>query len=97
MDAAVQTLAQGPLATIKFRLPGREMPEPARVYVGRDHRQAIPMSIVKLETSGQRASRLGHGPGRRRAKRRGPGPFCGEIYGCETPDGWDVRVAGSGQ
>ncbi len=52
VEGSVQTLPQGTLATIKFRLPGQATPEPARVYVGRDRQQAVPMSFVKLDTAG---------------------------------------------
>jgi hypothetical protein len=92
VEGTVQTLPQGTLATFKFRLPGQDMPEPAKLCVGRDHRQAAPMSIVTLETKGNElpGSVLAlAADGRIDAAQ---GRFRGEIYGCETADGWDVRA-----
>jgi hypothetical protein len=93
VEGVVETRPQGTLATVEFRFPGQSAPKTC-LYVGRDRQQATPASFVKLDTEGNdlpcsvlALAADGQGPPTR-------GQFCGDIYGCETADGWDVQVHG---
>jgi hypothetical protein len=94
VTGVVQTLPEGPAATVYFRLPGQSMPNAAWVSLGRDHQQARPESVLGLGTEDNDlpCSILALAADVRGAPAQGR--FCGDIHARETADGWAVNVRG---
>jgi hypothetical protein len=91
----IQTLPQGTLAKVEFRLPGQTMTTPAWVYLGRSREQAAPASVFGLETEGSDLPcpvLALAADGLRTLGTRSR--FRGRIDGRETAEGWETVVCG---
>jgi len=91
----VQTLPEGTLAKVEFRLPGQSAPKPAWLYLGRYREQATPASVFGLETEGSDLpctvlSLAADGLRTLGTRSR----FRGRIDGRQTAEGWETVVRG---
>jgi hypothetical protein len=95
LKGSIDTLSEGTLAKLDFRLPGRSTPKPAFVYLGRYRQEAAPVSVLGLDTgpsplpcsilalAASGLASLGPQSG-----------FRGGIDARETDEGWRATVSG---
>jgi hypothetical protein len=95
LKGTIESLPEGMLAKLDFRLPGQSAPKPAWVYLGRYRQNAAPVSVLGLDTgpSALPCSLLALAVDGLASL--GPqSAFRGGIDARETADGWQVVAGG---
>ena len=95
LKCSIESLPEGTLAKLDFRLPGQSAPKPAWVYLGRYRQQAAPVSVVGLDTGPSALPCSVLALVVEGLATLGPqSAFRGGIDGRETADGWEVVASG---
>jgi hypothetical protein len=95
LRGSIESLPEGMLAKLDFRLPGQAATKPAWVYLGRYRQKAAPVSVLGLDTGPTALPCSLVALAVDGLASLGPqSAFRGGIDGRETPDGWQVVASG---